>query len=611
MKKRLLSLILAGLACALFGMGSLAAQDEPYLWLGQPDLSDFPLVRLPLRTADAQGNPITDLSRLSLRENGIPLEIELVSAPAGLDLIFVVDANADFHAVDDNNSLSRREKVAASVNRFAGRFMDDGGADQVTVIVPDEGGANGRILIQASTADPLAQAVTAYNPDSPPAETPLNEMMALALEQASPPTDGRLPVIFLFTDGGRLHQQLVYAELLAQAQVQGVAIYAAVLGARVDPNEIDNVTRLTAPTGGGYVHLLTPEDSEPVFRAWQAQTNQLQITYRSLQTQSGRYPITVNLGSVRATSELNLTLAAPVVTLQPTETKITRTGPAFDTPLAALEPNNVVLPVQISWPDQIPRALTAVALVVSGPDGQTNTIVEAQPDADGRLALDWDVQFLREGAYQMLAQVADNLGYTAESEPVVVTLRIQRPDLPTPTPLPPPTPAVLAPSPRFSTVQLGLALGLSLLAGLIAAVLLWRRWRRRRIHPEPETGFEPETAVPAPEPSPSPFPPAAALERGDADGFRRLPLIGANVTIGRDGTAARLILDDKSVARLHARIRWRDGRYWLYDEGSASGVYLNFERLGLAPRPLQDGDQIQIGQLRLSFRLGVVFDEEE
>jgi hypothetical protein len=33
--------------------------------------------------------------------------------------------------------------------------------------------------------------------------------------------------------------------------------------------------------------------------------------------------------------------------------------------------------------------------------------------------------------------------------------------------------------------------------------------------------------------------------------------------------------------------------------------------LGLAPRPLQDGDQIQMGRLRLRFRMGAEFEEEE
>jgi predicted component of type VI protein secretion system len=75
------------------------------------------------------------------------------------------------------------------------------------------------------------------------------------------------------------------------------------------------------------------------------------------------------------------------------------------------------------------------------------------------------------------------------------------------------------------------------------------------------------------------------------------------VTIGRDEAAAQLVLKDKSVGRLHARIRWRDGRYWLYDEGSASGTFLNHDRLGLSPRQLQDGDEIRIGRILLRFQL--------
>jgi predicted component of type VI protein secretion system len=74
---------------------------------------------------------------------------------------------------------------------------------------------------------------------------------------------------------------------------------------------------------------------------------------------------------------------------------------------------------------------------------------------------------------------------------------------------------------------------------------------------------------------------------------------------------AQIVLDQPGVARLHARIRRRDGRYWLYDEGSASGTTLNFERLGLAPRELRAGDQIQIGRLRFRFVLDLPPDEEE
>jgi hypothetical protein len=77
-----------------------------------------------------------------------------------------------------------------------------------------------------------------------------------------------------------------------------------------------------------------------------------------------------------------------------------------------------------------------------------------------------------------------------------------------------------------------------------------------------------------------------------------------NVTIGRDPAAVDIVLDDSSVSRLHARIHGdaREG-YWLHDEGSAGGTYLNFERLGLAPRLLEHGDVIQFGRVMFRFVL--------
>jgi predicted component of type VI protein secretion system len=77
-----------------------------------------------------------------------------------------------------------------------------------------------------------------------------------------------------------------------------------------------------------------------------------------------------------------------------------------------------------------------------------------------------------------------------------------------------------------------------------------------------------------------------------------------NVTIGRDPAVVDIALDDATISRLHARIHGSayDG-YWLHDEGSAGGTYLNFERLGLAPRRLEHGDVIQFGRAMFRFVL--------
>ena len=595
---------------------AVQAQEGVQLYLGQPDVSAFPLVALPLRAVDGRGAPVTDLSRLSLRENGIPLEYEVTTVPLGLDVTFVIDANTTIETDDDGNTFTRREKVIESIGQFAGQYMDADGLDRASVLVPDTAGINGRFFIQDNLNPiPFAQAVTAYEPETL-ADTPLNAMLAVAIERAAQAEDGRFPVVMLYTDGGRLAQQLDYAALVEQAQAAGVTIYTAILGAEADANEIDNVSRLVAPTGGAYVHMPAARDAEPIFQVWQAAANQTRIVYQSLQIENGRYAITVNLGSARAATDLVLDLVAPEVSIQLPQTEFVRSGNTFDMPLADLEPKMIEVPVLIRWPDGVVRPLTAVALLAGGPDGQTNTIVELQPDDEGWLRLEWDVQFLRQGGYELAIKVADSLGYEADSEPVRVILRLGRPEPPTPTPQPSPTPgtAVPQPVPIVSTNRLILALGLSLLAGLVAVVLLWRRWRRSKGAGEQGSGGEDGDSLIALRPVDLPLVELptrqlAALE--DEQTNILLPLPGDNVTIGRDEAVAQLVLDDKSVGRLHARIRWRDGRYWLYDEGSAAGTTLNFERLGLAPRPLQDGDQIQMGRLRLRFRLGIAFEEEE
>jgi len=89
------------------------------------------------------------------------------------------------------------------------------------------------------------------------------------------------------------------------------------------------------------------------------------------------------------------------------------------------------------------------------------------------------------------------------------------------------------------------------------------------------------------------------IERGD----RRVPLAGARSwTIGRsDGCA--IVLDSRSVSRLHALIqRLESGQYCLIDLGSRNGSFVNRRRVGV-PVTLQDQDGIVFGDEQLRFRL--------
>ncbi|HEX6386050.1 MAG TPA: vWA domain-containing protein, partial [Anaerolineae bacterium] len=417
------------------GFDSVVAQPDVQLWLAQPDVSDFPVVRINVLSADFRSTPLADLSDLRLRENGTPVpDFEIKTVPVGIDVVFVIDTDESIHLVDDNSELTRYQKIQESITRYATRFMSPGGLDRVSIVVPDKDHENGRFLIEDAT-EPTAvtEAVSNYTPESS-STTPLHAMMTLAMEHAVQlQVAGRFQAVLLFSDASQLNQQLDYPSLLALAQrANNLPVFAAILGGQATLDEIENVNRFTEPTRAFYVHMPRPADADPIYLIWQRQGNQPQIEYRSLQTRSGSYPITVNLGQVTASTVLELTIEPPQVAIQLEDNTVRRVGTAVDTPLTSLEPVRQPVPVMVSWPDGLPRQLVTVAFFVNDQPVFSPQLPEL--NEDGRLVLTWDIRNLDAGAYELVAEVTDELGMAAASEPVILTVAVVRPSPPTPTP---------------------------------------------------------------------------------------------------------------------------------------------------------------------------------
>jgi hypothetical protein len=70
------------------------------------------------------------------------------------------------------------------------------------------------------------------------------------------------------------------------------------------------------------------------------------------------------------------------------------------------------------------------------------------------------------------------------------------------------------------------------------------------------------------------------------------------ITIGRH-PESDIFLDDITVSRRHAEVRYVEGAYRAHDIGSLNGTYLNRERIDTAP--LASGDELQVGKFRLLF----------
>lgn len=70
-----------------------------------------------------------------------------------------------------------------------------------------------------------------------------------------------------------------------------------------------------------------------------------------------------------------------------------------------------------------------------------------------------------------------------------------------------------------------------------------------------------------------------------------------------------IVIESPSISRRHAQIRWRYGRFVIYDLGSRGGTKVNGERV--TESVLHNGDVISLSQVPLIYGEGLSEDERE
>jgi hypothetical protein len=92
--------------------------------------------------------------------------------------------------------------------------------------------------------------------------------------------------------------------------------------------------------------------------------------------------------------------------------------------------------------------------------------------------------------------------------------------------------------------------------------------------------------------------PALVVRSGGGRSGETFAALDGGTTIGRSPDCA-VFLDDVTVSRKHAVVAERDGHWFIEDQGSLNGTFVNRKRVESAE--LTDGDEIQIGKYRLTF----------
>ena len=91
--------------------------------------------------------------------------------------------------------------------------------------------------------------------------------------------------------------------------------------------------------------------------------------------------------------------------------------------------------------------------------------------------------------------------------------------------------------------------------------------------------------------------PALVVRSGGGRAGEIFPL-GGETTIGRSPECG-IFLDDVTVSRKHAVLAERDGGFFIEDQGSLNGTFVNRKRVESAR--LEGDDELQIGKYRLTF----------
>jgi FHA domain/zinc-ribbon domain len=92
--------------------------------------------------------------------------------------------------------------------------------------------------------------------------------------------------------------------------------------------------------------------------------------------------------------------------------------------------------------------------------------------------------------------------------------------------------------------------------------------------------------------------PALVVRSGGGRAGEHFVPQGERTTIGRSPDCD-IFLDDVTVSRKHAVLVYKDHAFFIEDQGSLNGTFLNRRRIESGR--LENGDELQIGKYKLSF----------
>ena len=595
----------------LLGLAAVAGAQESnqigQLFITGSNTESFPSVRLQVFGIDGQGMPIDFATEpLFVSHDGFPVDEVIFDGktPVGTLTVFLVDAAG--------GATDQIPAIKAAIRQFAspGNMQEQldyvavyqiraNGPQQLLAPTQFYNGVNN--FLDTTELTPEDGATSLYD-----------SVISLVGEidglKPRPEMAASIVLISDGTDPGT--SQAEPSDVILRAADAGVPIHTlhledVALGAGLELGRV-YMRDLAIGSRGVAAELDDPDTMNTVWARIAGLRDHSWVRYNVPQAAGGTVPVEVSLlnnRDTKATTEVTISAAAPNVVIDLPRESRNLTVPNLD------EPVELQLSADVSWLDGQTRDVTAAQLLVNG-------VPVADIPVGDLASFKVPISNLIIGDNRLEVMATDSQGITSTSAPVIITVaegeRLEVPE-------------ALQPNGGFSWTWL---LWLLALAGLaVVGFWLWRsranraaapaggRSRRRRRGQTPE-GYP---SVPTPSEGvdttgevdfmstsvyESPFV-MAHLEVLDAQTLmpEELTLGDAEVRLGRSPAQATIAFrDDITVSRYHAVLRLEGNRYRIYDAGSTSGTYVNGSPVPEYGLQLADGDEIQLGAVRLRYR---------
>lgn len=591
---------------------SVAAQDQTgSVLISALETEAFPQMTLFFEARDPQGQFLDGLTldQVSIHENDIPLAPdELQPVEPGMQVILAYNLNANF--ANRIQGVSRFTAIQTA--------LIDWVAANPPLLNDDLSLASntGLQTIRMRGSENWLQALESFQPDLARQQSSLLSL-SQALDLATDPNPSVLMKRFLLyitplPQPGSLE---ALTNLSSRASQLGVRVHVWLVAPATAPQHAPQLVaplQAMADRTGGQLFVFSGNETLPDLEQAVAPLRQVyRAQWTSRIAKSGVQTLAVQVrqgGQELLSGERNFSIDVqppnPIFLAPPQALELGWTRPSRDVE-ARIEPESAEIRALVEFSDGHPRALRATRLYAGG-----ELVDENLEEPFDRFH--WPLSAYRQsGTVVLQLEAIDQLGLSKRSIQLPVEIDV-------------------APRPSLSLFDLlsrdqWLIVGACAIALLVLLFVLRHRRhsptlsrrQKRRLDRDPLTQpvpirSEPAKKTDAARASPTGSP--ALLQRlPDSDDLTaalhaaplpgsQIPLARREITLGRDGKQAMVVIDSPSVDPLHARLyRAPDGSFYLADAGSVAGTWVNFAPVSARGTRLEHGDLVHIGRAAFRF----------